>query len=237
MPSFLETLSTISCSSEKQLKSLSLPTESSFKGQEEITLSKFENYIPNLTEADLGMITREIDKFEQRINELRAEIRRFRRESINMLTTEKSDFEMNCDKDVVTGALSYLEVEQAICRLEKETRELESKRQEAISRLQNKMLGNILGIEQKDLLPLVPIPIPEVLSAPQAVLTSLDESTTESTQLSRPPTSCGTEIINMEESSTQNDELNSFQEEKSSEKYARYGVDSCLFGCKRGILV
>jgi len=184
--------------------------ESSFGWEEDTTLQTFQNYILDLKEEEL--ISRDIDMLEQKINETRTKIRRLRGDSVTILTTEMSDLEIDCDQGNVKDSLSFLEIEQEVCRLEDESHELERKRREAVSRLENKMLGNILGIEKKELLPLIPTPMPEGLSASmlfesRATLTSFDVPNIESSQISRLPTSSETEISEVGESSTQKEEL------------------------------
>jgi len=168
------------------------------------------------------LITRDIDKFEDKLNAMKTKIRELRGEAVIILTKENS--EKNCAAKE-TDSLSYLEIEQKICQLEDESHELESKRREAVSRLQNKMVGNILGKEQKDLLPLLPTPMPEDLSASvnsesQDIQTSFEVQTAESSPFSRPATSSDTEASEVEESSTEKEKLSSEKKETTNENKA-----------------
>jgi len=231
MPSLSETLNKISSNKNVRLRSsCTTPnnssfsiTESSLDGEEETALQTFENDSPDLHEEELGMISRVIDEFEQKINETRTKIRQLRRESVNILTTEmsNSNSEKNYETDKVTEALSYLEIEQMISQLEDESHELEIERREALSRLQKKMLVNIMTTEQKQLLPLVPIPMPKKISAsmryePQ-ILTPSEVCASNSSQFSRLSKSSEAEASDVEESSTQSEEPCHTKEEKPSE--------------------
>jgi len=190
-------------------------TESSLEGQEEIPCQcqTLESDFSNTNEEDLAVITTDIDKFEQKINEIKAMIRELREESVIILTTENS--ENACDSAKVTGALSYLEIEQKICQLEDENNELESKRREAVSRLQKQIVGNFLGKERKDLLPLLPIPMPEEISFESKVTpTQFDVAPAESNQFSGVATSSETEASEVQEPSTQKDKPYSSVQEK-----------------------
>jgi len=225
MRSFSETLSLISfstqptsCGSSDMPRNSSFSVaESSFEGEEEITLPTYENDFPYLHEEELEMIARHIDTIEQKINETRTKIRQLRGESVNILIKETPDLAMDSDPDNVKDAHSYLEIEQKICRLEDESHELENKRRDAVSRLQNKMLVNILGTEMEEL-PRVSIPMSEGHSASmllesQAKRTSFDMPTTEGSQTSLLPTFSETERSEVEESSTRKEEFYSAKEE------------------------
>jgi len=225
MPSFSETLSSISLSSQGiSFGSSDMPRnsilsvgESSFEVEEEIILPTYESDLPYLHEEELEMIARHIDTIEQKINETRTKIRQLRGESVNILIKETPDLAMDSDPDNVKDAHSYLEIEQKICRLEDESHELENKRRDAVSRLQNKMLVNILGTEMEEL-PRVSIPMSEGHSASmllesQAKRTSFDMPTTEGSQTSLLPTFSETERSEVEESSTRKEEFYSAKEE------------------------
>jgi len=210
MSSFSKTLSMISstrgisCESSDMLRnSIFSVTESSFEGEEEITLPTYENDLPYLRWEKLEMIARHIDTIEQKINETRTKIRQLRGESVNILITETTDLEVDCDPDSVRGAHSYLEIEKNIRRLEVESHELENKRRDAVSKLQNKMLVNILGTEMKKL-PLVSIPMSEghsvsMLPESQTTRTSFDGPTTEGSKISLLPTFSETARSEVEE--------------------------------------
>jgi len=231
MPSLSETLNKISSTKNVSLRSgCTTPngsiysiTESSLEGEEETALQTLENEIPDSHEEELGMISRVIDEFEQKINETRTKIRQLRRESVNMLTKEMSNSssEKNSETDIVPEALSYLEIEQMISQLEDESHELEIKRREALSSLQKKMLVNIMNTEQKQLLPLVPIPMPKRISASMGYehqnLTSSEVSASNSSRFSRRSQSSEAEASNVKESSTQREELCDTKEEKPNE--------------------
>jgi len=227
MRSLSETLNTISLtkrgilrrSSETPNKSIFLITESSVEEDEEMVQSS-ENDFFNLHEEELGMISRDIDEFEQKINETRIEIRLLRRESVNMLTNQMSDSEKHSDTD--KEGLSFLEIEQKISQLEDESHELEIQRREALSSLQNKMLGNILGSVRKELLPLLPVPLPEKLSAPmclnsQTPSPSFEVRASNCCQFSRLSKSSEGEASDVEGPSTQREDLYHTKEEKPNE--------------------
>jgi len=199
MPPLSETLNMISLNNKGALRnscrtpnnSISSTPEAYLEGEEETTSQTFENDFPDIQEEELGKISRNVDEFEQKINQTRIMIKHLRRESVNLLTKEmsNSDWEKESDTDKMTESLSYLEIEQKISQLEDERYELEKKRREALSSLQKKMLGNILGTKHKKLLSLVPIPvpkgIPELMLVDSQTPTSVERSTSTSSQLSR----------------------------------------------------
>jgi len=227
MRSLSDTLNTISIakqgilrrSSETPNLSIFSIIESSVEGDEEIALQTSKNDFFDLNEEELGMISRDIDEFEQKINETRTEIRLLRRESITMLTNEMSDSEKDSDTEKAPETLSFLEIEQKISQLEEESHELEIQRREALSTLQNKMLGNILGIAQKELLPILPTPMPEELSASmrfklQTPPPSFEVRSSNCCQFSRPSMPSEGEASDVEEPTTQREELHHTKEEK-----------------------
>jgi len=187
MRSLSETLSTLSSSkpigplqsSETLRRSIFSITEFSLDGWAKTSSQTFENEFLDFHEKEWGKITRVIDQFEQKIYETKNTIRELREESVNILTKEMS--EMTSDPVSGSTVFSHLEIEQKICQLEATSHGLENKRQEAVSRLQNKILENVLG---KEPLPLPPIPIPKGVSAAmplesQAELSPFDVPTTE----------------------------------------------------------
>jgi len=231
MRSLSDTLNTISLtkqgllrrSSETPNLSIFSIIESSVEGDEELALQTSENDFLDLHDEELGMISRDIDEFEQKLNETRAEIRMLRRESVTMLTNEGSDSEKNSDTDKVPEKLSFLEIEQKISQLEDESHKLEIQRREALSTLQNKMLGNILGSTQKELLPILPTPMPEKLTASmrfklQTPIPSYEVRASNCCQFSRLTLSSEGEATDVEEPSTQREEIYNTKEEKPNEK-------------------
>jgi len=142
MQSLSYTLSKISLAKPKEW--IRFPV-AEFSSEEEEAIARETHKNLEVLEDELGIITMDIDKFEQKINEIRAKISQLRGESVNILIKE------------ITGklkdALSYLEIEENISRLENESHELEIKRRAAVVRLQNKMLGDTFGADQKKLLP------------------------------------------------------------------------------------
>jgi len=196
--------------------------ESSVEGEEEIVLPTSENDYFDEQDEELGMISRDIDEFEQKINETRAEIRLLRRESVTMLTNEMSESEKDSDTDKVPETLSFLEIEQKISQLEDESHKLEIQRREALSTLQNKMLGNILGTAKKELLPILPTPMPEKLSASMSFKLktpppSFEVRASNCCQFSRMTMSSEGEATDVEEPSTQKEDLYHAKEEKPNE--------------------
>jgi len=176
MPSLSETLGTLSLS--KPIGPIQ-STESSLDEWANTSSQTFENEFLDLHEREWGKIAKVIDQFEQKIYETKNTIRELRWESVNILATEMS--EMASDPVSGSTGFSHLEIEQKICQLEATGQELENKRQDAVSRLQNKILGNVLG---KELLPLLPITMLKGVSATiplesQAVLSPFDVPITE----------------------------------------------------------
>jgi len=167
MRSLAETLSTISFSKLNPSETLNIPIhpvkESSIEGQGEISSQRCENYPSDLNGEELRMISRDIDKLELKINQTRTRIRELRLESVNIIRADISEKASHPSSG--SNALNYLEIEQKIRQLEDKSHELENKRQAAVSRLQYKIVGNLLGKEQKELLPLLPIPMPWGLRA------------------------------------------------------------------------
>merc|ERR1712061_24716 len=125
-----------------------------------------------------GIITRDIDQFELKIYETKTKIREHRLAMVNMLDYEISGMASNPVNGL--NAFSLLEIEQTICQLEGKRHELEKKRQEAVSRLQNNIMEKTFG---KELLPLIPIHMTTGFSTSiplecQAGLSSFDVRTT-----------------------------------------------------------
>ena len=139
-----------------------------------------------------------------------------------MLTNEMSDSEKHSDTDHLPEGLSFLEIEQKISQLEDVSHELEIQRREALSSLQNKMLGNILGSVRKELLPLLPVPLPENLSASMRLKSqtpplSFEVRASNCCQFSRVSKSSEGEASDVEGPSTQREELYHAKEEKPNE--------------------
>jgi len=229
MPSFSETLTNISFGKKEMVSkrcetsnnSIVSITESSLDREAETVLQAFEHDFPDFPEEEFGMISRDIDKFEHKINETQTRIRQLRWESVIMLT-KVSNPKNNSETDRVTETPGYLEIEKKISLLEDESHELKIKRREALSNLQNKILENILGLEQKELLPLVPIPRPKRISAsrfcdPQSPPTSFEMFPNGNCQFSSLSKSSEAEPSDIEESSTQKEDINHTEEEKPNE--------------------
>lgn len=224
MRSLSDTLTTLSLTktgilrrgSETPNESIFSITELSLDGKEDKALHTSENDFPDLHEEELSLISKDIDEFEHQINETRAEISLLRRQSVNMLIQDLSDSEKDSDTEKVTESLSFLEIEQQISQLENKNHELETKRREALSDLQNKMLGNILGTGQKDLLPLLPVPIAASTCFRSQAPTSFEVRPNNSCQFSISKYS-DFEASDVEESSVQRKELYHIKEEKPNE--------------------
>jgi len=183
--------------------------ESSSEEEEQIARQTHSNL--EFQEGELGIIAMDIDKFEQKINEIRAKISQLRWDSVNILTKEITG--------KLTDELSWLDIEQNISRLENESHELEIKRRAAVVRLQNKILGNTFGADQKELLPLLPTsPTASMHFKSEASITFFDGAvtTTKSIQFSI-PTPKETEASKVEELSTQKEEHYYAKEEKPNE--------------------
>lgn len=213
MPSVAETLSRISFSkpgvsrrsSETLCGSIFSPRESSLEGLEGISVRIIENDFSCWREEELEMITRDIDKFEHRINETRTKIKDLQLESLNVLTTEMTG--KTCYPVKGTDTLSYLEIDKKIGRLEDESDELKSKRRAAVSSLQSKMVENIFFNKEKELSPLLPIHKPKGSSASmlyesQNTPSSFHVPIHNSSQFSRVRASSESESSDVEKSST-----------------------------------
>lgn len=101
-------------------------------------------------EVELEMISKDIDKLEESINESRKRIKHFRDESVYLLTKELSDSAIDNDSESVDSRPTFLEIEKEINRLEIEKDDFESKRRKAVSRLQDKIWGNIKALEHQE---------------------------------------------------------------------------------------
>jgi len=204
-------------SSESLYGSPFSPRESSLDGLEGISSRTSENNFSCYREEEIEMITRDIDKFEHKINDTRTKIKELRLESLNILTTEMT--EKTCDPVKGTDKLSYLEINQKICRLEDESHELKSKRRAAISRLQSKMVENIWFNKEKELPPLLPIHMqkgysPSMLYESKNTPSSSDLPIHNWSQFSILAASSESESSEVEKSSTRKEKLYPLKEEK-----------------------
>jgi hypothetical protein len=184
-------------------------------------MPKSENEMPG---EELGMITRNIDKYEQSLNETTRKISNLRKDSFNALTTQLINEYSDYDADGNTEASNYLEIEKKINLLEGEKQDIESKRQVCVSRLQTKMLGNLLSIENSELLPQENVSLPDGVSQqiadkPYAVVDNNAESSYERRTCSTRSSSREIETQEHEKASTHNEELRYDKEEKRNSQH------------------
>jgi len=154
------TLRTISDASRRNSISVPLHKQNSFLSQlsqaEEIIMRGSENEIP---EEELVLITKDIDELEKSINDRRARISHLRQKSLSLLTAELPDFMMDYNSDSDDDTSTFLKLEKDINQLEGEKNEFERKRRQAVSRLQNKMWGNIKAWDNQEVRPITAMPI------------------------------------------------------------------------------